>query len=268
MLSIWVHDLDPFIFRFSESFGVRWYGLAYVLGFLAGAYLLHLYHKKGLSPLDSSKQSDLFFAIMLGVIVGGRLGYFIFYSETSLLSDPLAFFKFNQGGMASHGGFAGVILAAWVTARRFKQPFLRIGDLLATLAPPGLLFGRIANFINGELWGRPTDGSWGVIFPEAGDSLPRHPSQLYQAGLEGLLLLVYTQIRIWTTPVLKERPGQLGGEFLIGYSIVRIIGEQFREADAQIGQDFGFINRGALLSIGMAIVGVAIVLYARRRRAN
>ncbi|MDQ8202036.1 prolipoprotein diacylglyceryl transferase [Pelagicoccus sp. SDUM812003] len=264
----WTHDLDPFIYQFSESWGIRWYGLAYVLGFLTGIWLLHIYYKKGLSPFDSKQQSDLFFAIVIGVIVGGRLGYFLFYSRETLLSDPMSFFRFNEGGMASHGGFVGVIIAAWIMARRFKESFLKVGDILATLAPPGLLFGRVANFINGELWGKHTDGSWGVIFPEAKDPFPRHPSQLYEAGLEGLVLLVYTQMRIWTSPVLKTHPGQIGGEFLLGYSIVRIIGEQFREPDAHIGLDFGFINRGALLSIFTALAGIAIIIWARKHPAD
>lgn len=262
--AIWTHDLNPIIYQFTETLAIRWYGLAYVIGFMTGAWLLHIYYKKGLSPLDSNKQSDLFLAIIIGVIVGGRLGYFLFYSPDALLENPLNFFKFNQGGMASHGGFLGVILAGWVMSRRFKLPFLQIGDLLATLAPPGLLFGRIANFINGELWGKHTDGSWGVIFPEAGD-FPRHPSQLYEAGLEGLLMLLYTQFRIWTSPILKNHPGQLGGEFLLGYSIVRIIGEHFREPDQGIDTLMG-LNRGAILSILMAAAGIAIILYARKKR--
>ena len=265
---IWTHDLDPFIYQFSENWGIRWYGLAYVLGFLVGAWLLWYYHRRGKSPLDPNQQSDLFFAIMAGVVIGGRLGYFLFYARDSLLEDPLVLFKFNQGGMASHGGFLGVTLAAWYMSRKAKQPFLVIGDLLATLAPPGLLFGRLANFINGELWGKQTDGSWGVIFPDSGDAYPRHPSQLYQATLEGLVLLIYTQWRVWKSNTLRERPGQIGGEFLLGYSIVRIIGEVFREPDEQIGVDLGFINRGALLSIFTAIAGIAIILYARRHPAK
>lgn len=261
---IWRHDLDPFIIQFTETFGIRWYGLAYVLGFLVGAWLLRIYYKKGISELDTNQQSDLFISIILGVVIGGRLGYFLFYSREAFLENPLIFFKFTDGGMASHGGFIGVILAGWLMAKRFKQPFLHVGDLLASLAPPGLFFGRIANFINGELWGKQTDGTWGVIFPGAGE-FPRHPSQLYEAGLEGLLMLAYTQIRIWCSPVIRNHPGQLGGEFLLGYSIVRIIGEQFREPDSHIGLDFGFINRGALLSIIMALAGIAVILYARKK---
>lgn len=267
-LAIWTHDLDPFIYQFSENWGIRWYGLAYVLGFMVGAWLLHIYYKKGLSPFNPNQQSDLFFAIIIGVIVGGRLGYFLFYARDAIIADPLVFFKFNEGGMASHGGFIGVAAAAWYMARRYNESFLRVGDLLVALAPPGLLFGRIANFINGELWGKPTDGTWGVIFPSAPDDLPRHPSQLYQAGLEGLVLLIYTQTRIWTSPVLKKYPGQIGGEFLIGYAIVRIIGEQFREPDRHIGLDFGLISRGTLLSILTAIAGVVIIIYARKRRSK
>ncbi|MBK1879818.1 prolipoprotein diacylglyceryl transferase [Pelagicoccus mobilis] len=260
---VWTHDLNPIIYQFTETLAIRWYGLAYVLGFMTGAWLLHIYYKKGLSPLDSNKQSDLFLAIIAGVIIGGRLGYFAFYSPQVLLENPLVFFKFNQGGMASHGGFLGVIIAGWIMSRRFKLSFFQVGDLLATLAPPGLLFGRIANFINGELWGKPTDGSWGVIFPGAGPA-PRHPSQLYEAGLEGLLMLIYTQVRVWTSPVIKNNPGQLGGEFLLGYSIVRVIGEHFREPDQGIDTLMG-LNRGAILSILMGTAGLAIIAYARKK---
>lgn len=261
----WTHDLDPIIYQFTDTLAIRWYGLAYVLGFMIGAWLLHLYYKKGLSPLDSNQQSDLFLAIIAGVIIGGRLGYFIFYSPRDFLENPLIFFKFTDGGMASHGGFIGVTLAAWIMSKRLKTSFLKLGDLLATLAPPGLLLGRLANFQNGELWGKPTDGSWGVIFEGAG-SMARHPSQLYEAGLEGLLMLLYTQLRIWTSPVLKNNPGQMGGEFLLGYSIVRVIGEQFREPDFGIDTLMG-LNRGAILSILMASAGVALIIYARRKKS-
>ncbi len=259
----WTHNLDPIIYQFTETLAIRWYGLAYVLGFMIGAWLLHIYYKKGLSSLDSNQQSDLFLAIIAGVIIGGRLGYFIFYSHQAFLENPLIFFKFTDGGMASHGGFMGVILAGWIMSKRLKTSFLKLGDLLATLAPPGLLLGRLANFQNGELWGKPTDGSWGVIFPDAGP-IARHPSQLYEAGLEGLLMLVYTQIRIWTSPILKNSPGQIGGEFLLGYSIVRVIGEQFREPDFGIDTFMG-LNRGAILSIVMASAGIALIAYARRK---
>ena len=265
LFAYWEHNLDPFVYQFSENWGIRWYGLAYVAGFLVGMWLLHIYYKKGKSPFNPNQQSDIFFAIVLGVIVGGRLGYFIFYAPSVLLQDPLALFKLNQGGMASHGGILGVAIAAWFIARRSRVSFLTVGDLLATLAPPGLLFGRIANFINGELWGRPTDVPWAVIFPDAGGDEPRHPSQLYQAGLEGLALLIYTQWRLWRSNVLKEYPGQLGGEFLIGYAIVRVIGEQFREPDRHIGLYFGFLSQGSLLSLFMAVIGIAVILYVRRR---
>lgn len=264
----WTHDLSPFVFQFSENWGIRWYGLAYVAGFLAGAWLLSVYYKKGKSPLDPNQQSDLFLAIIAGVVVGGRLGYFVFYDPQTLLRDPLQLVFINEGGMASHGGFLGVALAAWIMARRFKVSFWRVGDLLATLAPPGLLFGRIANFWNGELWGKPTSVSWAVIFPDAGDGLPRHPSQLYEAGLEGLALLIYTQLRVWKSDVLRDRPGQLGGEFLLGYAIARVIGEQFREPDAGIEPLFGFLNRGAVLSLFVAVAGIAMILFARRRAAR
>jgi len=266
LLTIWVHDLDPFLIRFGETFGIRWYGVAYLAGFFVGAWLLNRYYKRGISLINPKQQSDLFLAIILGVLVGGRLGYFAFYDRATLLSNPLAIIDITSGGisgMASHGGFLGVIAAGWICSRRFKAPFWHIGDLLASIAPPGLMLGRVANFINGELWGKPTDGTWGVVFGSA-DSLARHPSQLYAAALEGFAMLVYIQLRIWRSPVLRQHPGQLGGEFLLGYSIMRIIGEVFREPDWHIGADLGFINRGALLSIFMGLAGLAIILYARK----
>ncbi len=147
----WTHDLDPIIYQFTDSLAIRWYGLAYVIGFMIGAWLLHIYYKKGLSPLDTNQQSDLFLAIIAGVIIGGRLGYFIFYAPSALLENPLTFFKFTDGGMASHGGFIGVILAGWIMSKRLKIEFLKLGDILATLALPaccwaGWPISKTANF--------------------------------------------------------------------------------------------------------------------------
>lgn len=266
-LPTYEHDLDPIAIPIHGEWAIRWYGIAYVLGFLAGAWLLRIYYKKGKSPLDTNQQGDLFFALMAGVLLGGRLGYFLFYNLDTFLEDPLSLFKITQGGMASHGGFLGVLCAVYVMAKRFKESFWKLADLVVTLAPPGLLFGRIANFWNGELWGKPTDQTWGVRFPDA-DHLLRHPSQLYQAALEGLVLLAYTQLRVWLSPVLKNRPGQLSGEFLLGYAIVRIIGELYREPDEHIGYDFGFVSRGSLLSLLLAIAGIAIIVRARRQTTN
>ena len=262
-LASWTHVNDPFIVQFSENFGVRWYGLAYVVGFAAGMWLLHIYYKKGRSPFNPEQQNSLFLAIMAGVVIGGRMGYALFYNYEMLLTEPWKIFYVWEGGMASHGGFIGVAIASWIMAKRFNSEFLKVGDLLATLAPPGLLLGRLANYKNGELWGKVTGSDWGVVFQGAGPE-PRHPSQLYEAGLEGLLMLVYSQLRVWKSSVLKDNPGQLAGEFLLLYSIVRVIGEQFREPDAEL--HFAFLSRGSFLSLIMATIGISIILYARRKK--
>jgi len=266
----WLHDWSPFLIRFGENFGIRYYGLAYALAFVIGAVLLSAYHKRGLSPLAKDQQTDALFYLILGVMIGGRLGYFFFYEPLSVLRDPLSLVQVWKGGMASHGGFIGVIIAIWLIARKTKNSFFHLGDLIASLVPPGLLLGRVANFINGELWGKPGNVIWAVRFPDApdGGTIPRHPSQLYEAFLEGGVMLAYTQWRIWKSPVLKNEPGRLGSEFLIGYSIVRIIGEQFREPDIGISLTFGFLSRGTTLSILMAIAGFALILVAKKAKAS
>ena len=267
----WIHDLDPFLLRFGENFGIRYYGLAYLLSFLIAFGLLALYYRKGRSPLAPEQQSNALFAIIVGVLAGGRLGYMLFYDLGDFVQNPLTLFKVWEGGMASHGGFLGGIAALVWIARREKIPFLRVADLFATLAPPGLLLGRIANFINGELWGRVTDVSWAVIFPASAPPgtpveaiPPRHPSQLYEAALEGALLLVYLQIRFWKTDVVRTHPGQLAGEFLLLYAVARIFCEFFREPDA--GLILG-MSRGSFFSIFLAITGIAVIVIARKRAA-
>ncbi len=267
--SYWTHDLSPFLIEFGDGFGIRYYGLAYVLGFVVGLWLLSRYFKKGISPLKPEQQMDLFFALMIGVMAGGRLGYFLFYTPEELVRDPLSLFKVWKGGMASHGGFLGVAAAIWYTARKTQQPFWKIADIVCTLAPAGILFGRIANFINGELWGKPGSIAWAVLFPDSpdGGTIPRHPSQLYEAALEGLLLLIYTQWRVWKTPCLKERPGQLTGEFLLGYAIARIIGEQFREPDSYVSLTLG-MSRGTTLSLVLFVFAILILLLIKRQKTG
>lgn len=255
---IWKHDLDPFLGPHWGNFGIRYYGLAYVLGFVAAAWLLARYARSERSLLARGKIADLMTAIVLGVMVGGRLGYFLLYRPRELATDPLVFFRVWEGGMASHGGFIGVAVALWVFARANKIPFLHLGDLICSTAPAGLFFGRIANFINGELWGKKTDGTWGVIFPDPeAERFPRHPSQLYEAALEGLVLLAYMQWRFWRSDAARTHPGRLTGEFLIGYALVRAIGEIFREPDA--GLILG-LSRGTFYSIFLVGAGLALAL--------
>lgn len=266
--SHWVHDLSPFLLRFNETFGIRYYGLAYVLGFVAAGWLLRVYHRHGRTKLAPEAVFDLVFALVVGVMLGGRLGYFLFYQFDVVRHDPLALLRVWEGGMSSHGGFLGVTAALWWFARKSGLPLLHLGDLIASTAPIGLFFGRIANFINGELWGKVSDVPWAVIFPQSakpGTHLlliePRHPSQLYEAGLEGLVLLAFAQWRVWRTDALRREPGRLCGEFLVLYAVVRAVGETFREPDAPLL--FG-LSRGTFYSFFLVAAGVAMIAHARR----
>ena len=272
----WEHDLSPFLVRFPENplglEGIRYYGMAYLLGFLVAWLLLRIYDSKGKFAIDADARSTLMTACIIGVIAGGRVGYMLFYDLPAFLQNPFLLLRIDQGGMSSHGGFIGVFLAVIWFARKYNHPLLKLGDVIVTLAPLGLCFGRIANFINGELWGRVTDVSWAVIFPNSPMVYdmtrhvfapePRHPSQLYAALLEGLLLFFYTQWRFWLT---KPKPGQISGEFLIGYGIMRIFGELFREPDAALIMG---LSRGQFYSIFMIIGGIAILYIARRQQSD
>ncbi len=264
----WVHDLDPFLVRFTENFGIRYYGLAYVLGFALGAWLLYRAASRGRLRVPPGSIADLMNGLVIGVVVGGRLGYFLLYEPATLLHDPVQLLRVWNGGMASHGGFIGVALGMWWYARRMQRPFLHVADAVVAVAPLGLGLGRIANFIKGELWGKTSEVGWAVIFPDsapAGTPLnlipPRHPSQLYEAALEGFLLFAFLQWRFWRTNAV-ERPGRLAGEFLILYAIARIICEQFREPDAGVSLLLG-LSRGAFYSLFLIIAGIIVILQAR-----
>jgi phosphatidylglycerol:prolipoprotein diacylglycerol transferase len=272
----WVYDLDPFVVHFPAGWflpGIRWYGLAYIAGFIIATWLLWLYAKKGRFPLDAEARSTLMTFLILGVLIGGRLGYCLLYRPDELLHNPLYFFRVWEGGMASHGGFIGGLLAVWWFGRISKLGFLRVSDAVVTLVPAGLFLGRLANFVNGELWGKAATVPWAMIFPikEGGVIVdytrPVHPSQLYEAALEGLLLLALVQWRWWSSPPPGSpgsRPsGQLAGEFFIAYAIVRIICEIFREPDAGISLIFG-LSRGTFYSIFMILGGLAFILASRR----
>ena len=270
----WVHDLSPLLFRFPENplglDGIRYYGLAYLLGFLGAWMLLKLYDSKGRFAIDADARSTLMTAIIIGVLAGGRIGYMLLYDLEAFLANPLLVFRVDQGGMASHGGFVGVLLALIWYARKQNCVFLKLGDVVVTLAPLGLMLGRVANFINGELWGRVTTASWAVIFPDSPKNYnvalqkygvePRHPSQLYEAVLEGGLMLAYVQWRFWRT---RPSAGQLSGEFLIGYGIMRILGEMFREPDADLILG---LSRGQFYSIFMILAGALTIWIVMRRR--
>ncbi len=267
----WVHDLSPFIVRFGENFGLRWYGLAYVLGFLAGGWLMMRYHRAGRSSLPANDVVDFVVTLLFGVLIGGRVGYFLLYDFDQLIREPWILLRIWDGGMASHGGFVGVVLAVWWFARRHGFSFLHLSDILVTSGTLGIFFGRIANFINGELWGKITTVPWAVIFPKSAPPdtpvaliPPRHPSQLYEAALEGALLFAYLQWRFWKTDVARTQPGRLSGEFLLGYAIVRAIGEVFREPDEGVSLIFG-LSRGTFYSIFVAVAGIVLIVRAARR---
>lgn len=261
-LAYWVHDLSPFLIRFGENAGIRYYGLAYVLGFVGGAWLLGRYARAGRSQLPADKVSDLIIALVLGVLLGGRLGYFLLYSFDSVRHDPLVLLRVWEGGMASHGGFVGVAIALWWFGRHQRIPFLHLSDLVVSVAPLGLLLGRIANFINGELWGKPASVPWAVVFPMSGDGIPRHPSQLYEAMLEGALLLAFMQWRFWRSDIVRTQAGRLAGEFLLAYAIARALGEVFREPDADLILG---LSRGTFYSIFLIGAGLALIWRGRQR---
>ena len=266
----WIHDLSPFLWRFPGELanwgpgGIRWYGISYLLGFISAYFLLKLYFKHNRSPYDQEQIMNLITFQIIGVLIGGRIGYLLLYQGEKFLSDPLTIFRVWEGGMASHGGFVGVFVATLWYAKKSSQSIKPIGDLIVSIVPPGLFFGRIANFINGELWGKVTQVEWGIIFPKAPDfalGMARHPSQIYAAISEGLIPFIYIQWRFWRSSITNKYPGQLAGEFLILYSIARIFNELFREPDATLL--FG-ISRGQFYSIFLLIGGVFIVYWARK----
>lgn len=252
--------IDPVLIHIGPL-AIRWYGLMYLLGFLAAYGLIrHLSRLRNL-PLDSDAAADLIFYVAVGVVAGGRLGYVLFYNPAWYLEHPLEAFAIWQGGMSFHGGLLGVVAATIVFCRRRGLPILPIGDLLVTSAPVGLGLGRLGNFINGELWGRPTDLPWGVIFPSAGPE-PRHPSQLYEAGLEGpvLFCLLYWLHR------RNAAPGLPFFSFFLGYGLFRFLVELVRQPDAHLGFLWGGATMGQLLSLPMILFGVAGICRVRRRR--
>ncbi|WP_159346515.1 prolipoprotein diacylglyceryl transferase [Roseomonas harenae] len=243
-------------------FVVRWYALAYIAGIVIAWQVARRLVLRAPAAGTQEQVDDFVTWATLGVILGGRLGYVLFYRPDIIWNAPWEIAYLWHGGMSFHGGAAGVILAlAWFTHRN-RIPLLLFSDRITSVVPVGLGLGRIANFINGELWGRTTDVPWGMVFPNAGPE-PRHPSQLYQAAMEGLILLVILQWII-RTPSLRARPGFTSGAFLAGYGVARIIGEFFRQPDAQLGFLFAGATMGQLLSIPMVLVGIWLMARSRR----
>lgn len=284
-------DISPDIFTITlagREFALRWYAMAYLVGLVLGWRIIVALMRRpalwgGKSPMAAEKVEELLTWVVAGVVLGGRLGFVLFYEPSFYFSNPAEIIKVWNGGMSFHGGFLGVVVAAWLYARRNGILPLNLADALAVAAPAGLLLGRLANFINAELWGRPTDVPWGVIFPgEAAQSCAtaagpcaRHPSQLYEAGLEGILLGLILWILVRRGGL--QKPGLALGVFLAGYGLSRFVVEFFRQADARfitpdnpfghvVGGPVWGITMGQLLSLPMVLVGLGFIVWALRRR--
>jgi phosphatidylglycerol:prolipoprotein diacylglycerol transferase len=251
-------QIDPVAFSIGPL-AVRWYGLMYLAGFAAGWWLGQRRIKAGGAPITRQQFDDLIFLAVLGVIIGGRLGYVLFYKPGYYAAHPLEIFAVWQGGMSFHGGLLGVMLAMWIAARRHRVHFLSLMDFVAPLCPLGIAAGRLGNFINGELYGRVTDLPWGMVFRGAGD-LPRHPSQLYQAALEGFALFVL----LWWFSSKPRTRGQVSALFLIGYGTFRFIAEFAREPDAFLGLLAFGLTMGQWLCIPMVLGGLWLFAWSRR----
>jgi len=263
----WIHDLHPVALDLG-FFQIRWYSLAYLAGIFIGyLYLRTLIRQPG-APMARRHADDLVFFSTLGIILGGRLGYVLFYKPMDYIREPLEILQLWDGGMSFHGGLIGTMLAMLYVARKNGLSFLRVSDYIACVVPFGLLFGRLANFVNGELWGRPTDVWWAVRFQEAPGVLgpPRHPSQLYEAALEGLLLLILLSVLFWFTRA-RYKPGLLAGLFAVGYGASRFAVEFFREPDAHLtglAQSSG-LSMGQWLTIPMILIGLYMMATSFRR---
>jgi phosphatidylglycerol:prolipoprotein diacylglycerol transferase len=259
-------EIDPIAFSVGPV-DVHWYGIAYVVGIMLGwFYARRLIETPrlwaGEAPMSRVQLDDFLVWAAVGIILGGRIGYILFYDFPNVAAEPLRAIQIWNGGMSFHGGFAGTTLAMLLFARRHRIPVWSLFDIVAAVVPIGLFFGRIANFVNGELWGRLSDAPWAVVFPQAGP-FARHPSQLYEAGLEGIVLLAVLALAIWRFGALK-RPGLVTGLFVCGYALSRITVEFFREPDAQLGYLYGgWLTMGMLLSLPMLAVGVWAIVRAR-----
>ena len=260
MLALAFPTIDPTLVEIGP-FAIRWYALAYIGGILLGwRYALVLARTSPYS-FDRRALDDFLLWVTLGIVLGGRLGYVLFYKPGYFLEHPAEIVFVWQGGMSFHGGMLGVVIGIVLFARLRKIPLLALGDLVACVVPIGLFLGRVANFINGELFGRVSDVPWAMVFPRGGD-LPRHPSQLYEAGLEGLVLFCVLWL-VWRYSGLRQRPGAVSGVFLVGYGLSRIIVEFAREPDAHLGFLFAGATMGQLLSVPMVLLGLGLILWAR-----
>ena len=257
-------EIDPVAVSLGPI-SVHWYGLMYLVGFAAAWWIAVKRADSPNYPLQRKQVDDLIFYGALGVVLGGRFGYVIFYNFDRFLSEPLWLLKVWEGGMSFHGGLLGVIVAMFLYARSIKLTAGQVLDFVAPLVPIGLGMGRIGNFIGQELWGRETTVAWGMVFPNDPEALVRHPSQLYQAGLEGLAFFL---LLFWFSSRARP-PWSVSGLFLIGYGGFRFLVEFFRQPDSHIGFDlFGWMTRGQVLSLPMIIVGVIMMIWAYQRQSQ
>jgi len=261
--------IDPVLVSIGP-FAIRWYALAYICGILLGwLYARTIIANQrlwgGPAPFTATDFDDFVLWVTLGIILGGRAGYVLFYNFDFFIAHPLEILQVWKGGMSFHGGFLGCVLAVVLFGLKRKISILSLGDITCAVAPIGLFFGRLANFVNGELWGRPTDVPWAMVFPspEAGP-WPRHPSQLYEAALEGLVLFCVLALLVRAGAL--KRPGLILGAFAIGYAVARSVCELFREPDAQLGFLWGGMTMGMLLSVPLLIAGICLVAFALRRQ--
>lgn len=264
MLNDIYQGLDPIAFSLGPLV-VRWYGLAYVLGFVCAAAIIYFVAKRWKLGMSEDNLLTLMVCAIVGVVLGARIGYVLFYGDGYYLSHPLEILAFNQGGMSFHGGLVGLLIGGAVAARMTRIPFLTLADLGSIAAPIGLFFGRCANFVNGELWGAPTDGPLGVVFGGAAGMMPRHPSQLYEAVLEGIVIFCVL------FALSRKRPprpqGTFLGAFLVLYGIFRFLTEFVREPDVQLGYLWGgWLTMGQVLSAPLIVAGIALLIYAARTR--
>jgi phosphatidylglycerol:prolipoprotein diacylglycerol transferase len=262
MLVIPYPAIDPVLIEFGP-FAIRWYALAYIAGLLIGwRYCLSMARRPP-QVIDPAALDDFLVWVTLGVVLGGRIGYVLFYNLPFYLQHPVDALKIWTGGMSFHGGAIGVVLATLLFTRLRKIDFLGLSDILVCAVPIGLFLGRLANFINGELYGRPSDVWWAMVFPSDPTRLPRHPSQLYEAALEGVVLFVILYVLQRYTRA-REYRGLLSGVFLTGYAVARIVAEFFRQPDQQLGYLLGGLTMGQLLSIPALIVGLWLIGRSRR----
>jgi phosphatidylglycerol---prolipoprotein diacylglyceryl transferase len=269
LLAIPFPAFDPVLIAIGP-FAIRWYALAYIFGILIGwLYARALIRNDrlwgGSAPMTVADYDDFILWVTFGIILGGRIGYVLFYNFEHFAAHPAEALELWKGGMSFHGGFTGCVVAVIAFALRRHIPMLSLGDVTCAVGPIGLLLGRIANFINGELWGRPSDVPWAMVFP-GGGPLPRHPSQIYEAGLEGVLLFFILLFAIRRGAL--RRPGLIIGLFAVCYACLRSFGEFFREPDPQLGFLWGGLTMGMLLSIPLALAGLGFIWNALRAPAR